>query len=133
MSTSHYKQLPFFSSTSTCIWPPAIWGPAQSQILSHFINIKFVGVKSTKDHKSRKETKPINQKCKCCSLFFISGNFYFSFVSTSLAYITIPKNERKIKIYTWVKKLTTTYSKLKQLTLFLNCLLWRSDMQTLRL
>ena len=24
--------------------------------------------------------------------FFISGNFYFSFVSTSLAYITIPKN-----------------------------------------
>ena len=25
---------------------------------------------------------------------FISGNFYFSFVSTSLAYITIPNNKR---------------------------------------
>ena len=31
-----------------------------------------------------------------------------SFVSTSLAYITIPKNKRKTKI-TWDKKLTTTY------------------------
>ena len=33
-------------------------------------------------------------------MFFISGIFYyiFSFVSTSLAYITIPKNKRKTKI-----------------------------------
>ena len=31
-------------------------------------------------------------------IFFISGNFYFSFVSTSLAYITIPKSERKKKL-----------------------------------
>ena len=36
------------------------------------------------------------------------GNFYFSFVSTSLAYISILKNKRKTKI-TWDKKLTTTY------------------------
>ena len=43
----------------------------------------------------------------CCSYFFVSGNF-FSFVSTSLAYIIIPKNKRKTKI-TWDKKLTTTY------------------------
>ena len=42
------------------------------------------------------------------NVFFISGNFYFSFVSISLAYITIPKNKRKTKI-TWDKKLTTTY------------------------
>ena len=46
--------------------------------------------------------------CICCSWFFIPGNFYFSFVSISLAYITIPKNKRKTKI-TWDKKLTTTY------------------------
>ena len=32
----------------------------------------------------------------------------FFFVSTSLAYITIPKNKGNIKI-TWDKKLTTTY------------------------
>ena len=31
-------------------------------------------------------------------IFFISGNLYFSFVSTSLSYITIPKSERKTKI-----------------------------------
>ena len=31
-------------------------------------------------------------------IFIISGNFYFSFRSTSLAYITIPKNERNAKI-----------------------------------
>ena len=30
--------------------------------------------------------------------FFISGNFYFSFVLTSLAYTNIPKNKRKTKI-----------------------------------
>ena len=42
-------------------------------------------------------------------LIFISGNFSFSFVSTSLAYINIPKNKRKTKI-TWDKKLTTTYT-----------------------
>ena len=36
--------------------------------------------------------------CICCSEFFISGNFYFSFVPTSLAYITITQNKRKTKI-----------------------------------
>ena len=41
-------------------------------------------------------------------LIFISVNFYFSFVLNSLAYITIPKNNRNIKI-NWDKKLTTTY------------------------
>ena len=30
--------------------------------------------------------------------FFYLGNFYFCFVSTSLAHITIPKNKRKTKI-----------------------------------
>ena len=30
--------------------------------------------------------------------FFILGNFYFSFVSVSLAYITILKNQRKQKL-----------------------------------
>ena len=30
--------------------------------------------------------------------FFNSGNFYFSFVSMSLAYITIPKSKRKKKL-----------------------------------
>ena len=35
---------------------------------------------------------------------FISGNFYFSFDSTSLTYISIPKNKRKTKI-TWDKKI----------------------------
>ena len=45
----------------------------------------------------------------CCSYFFISGNSYFCFVSTSLEYTTIPKNKRKTKI-TWDKNLTTTYS-----------------------
>ena len=28
-------------------------------------------------------------------IFFISGNFYFSFVSTSLAYIAIPPNKTR--------------------------------------
>ena len=37
-----------------------------------------------------------NMKLFFC--FFISGNFYFSFVSTSLAYITIPQNKRKIEV-----------------------------------
>ena len=46
-------------------------------------------------------------ECLCCSYFFISGNFYFSFVSTSLAYITITTNKRKAKI-TWDKKFTGT-------------------------
>ena len=41
--------------------------------------------------------------------FFISGNCCFSFVSTSLAYITIPKNKSKTKI-TWDKKLATAYT-----------------------
>ena len=34
----------------------------------------------------------------CCSLLFISGNLYFSFVSPLLAHIYIPKNKRKTKI-----------------------------------
>ena len=42
-------------------------------------------------------------------IFFISGNFYFSFVSTLLAYITIPQNKRKTTII-WDKKLTTTHA-----------------------
>ena len=48
--------------------------------------------------------------CICCSLFFISVNFCFSFVLNSLTYITIPKNNHgKIEI-NWIKKLTTTYT-----------------------
>ena len=51
----------------------------------------------------------LTRTCICCSLFFISVNFCFSFVSNSLTYITIPKNNHgKIKI-NWNKKLTTTY------------------------
>ena len=34
----------------------------------------------------------------CCSEFFISGDLYFSFVSASLAYITIPTNKEKQKL-----------------------------------
>ena len=46
----------------------------------------------------------------CCCQLFISGNFYFSFVSTLLAYTAIPKNKRKIKTkIIRDKKLTTTY------------------------
>ena len=50
-----------------------------------------------------------------CSLifalnFFISVNFCFSFVSNSLAYITIPKDNAKIKINWYKKKLITTYT-----------------------
>ena len=41
-------------------------------------------------------------------IFIISGNFYFSFRSTSLAYITIPKNERNTKI-TEIKTNYNTY------------------------
>ena len=41
-------------------------------------------------------------------LIFISVNFCFSFVLNSLAYITIPQNNGKMKI-NWNKKLTTTY------------------------
>ena len=37
-------------------------------------------------------------KRECCSEFFISGNLYFSFVSVSLAYITIPTNKEKQKL-----------------------------------
>ena len=40
------------------------------------------------------------------NFFFISGNFYFSFVSTSLAYISIPKNKRKKQKLPEIKKLT---------------------------
>ena len=51
----------------------------------------------------------LTRTCICCSLFFISVNFCFSFVLNSLTYITIPKNNHgKIKI-NWNKKLTTTY------------------------
>ena len=42
-------------------------------------------------------------------IFFISVNFCFSSVLNSLAYITTPKNNGKIKI-NWNKKLTTTYT-----------------------
>ena len=45
----------------------------------------------------------------CCSLFFISVNFCFSFVSNSFACITIPKNNGKTK-NNWNKKLTATYT-----------------------
>ena len=32
-------------------------------------------------------------------IFFISGNVYFSFVSTSLVYISIPQKQKKNKNY----------------------------------
>ena len=51
----------------------------------------------------------LNIKTYMLKFFFTSVNFSFSFVSTSLAYITILKNKRKTKI-TWDKKLTTTYT-----------------------
>ena len=51
----------------------------------------------------------LNIKTYMLKYFFTSVNFSFSFVSASLAYITIPKNERKSKI-TRDKKLTTTYT-----------------------
>ena len=41
--------------------------------------------------------------------FFFSGNFYFSFISTSLAYTTIPNYKRERKSYLH-KKLNTTRS-----------------------
>ena len=53
-------------------------------------------------------TDPFQTNVSAVVNFFISGYFYFSFVSTSLAYITIPKNRRKRKI-AWDKKLSTTY------------------------
>ena len=46
------------------------------RVLTHFIRLLFI--------------------YRCCSYFFISGNIYFSFVSTSLAYITILKNKGKL-------------------------------------
>ena len=46
-------------------------------------------------------------------LIFISVNFCFSFVLNCLAYITIPKNNGKIKI-NWNKKLTTTFMIMNQ-------------------
>ena len=48
--------------------------------------------------------------------FFISVSFCFSFVVNSLAYITIPKNNGKIKI-NWNKELTTTCAYTTQLSL----------------
>ena len=41
-------------------------------------------------------------------IFFISVNFCFSFVLNSLAYITIPKNNGKMKI-NWKKLITTSF------------------------
>ena len=41
-------------------------------------------------------------------IFFISVNFCFSFVLNSLAYITIPKNNAKMKI-NWTKLTTTSF------------------------
>ena len=38
--------------------------------------------------------------------FFISGNFCFSFVSNSLAYITVSKNNGKVKLSTTKPSLT---------------------------
>ena len=55
----------------------------------------------------------------CCSSFFISVNFVFPFVLNSLAYITIPQNNGKIKI-NCNKKLTTTYT--LRLCMFKACL-----------
>ena len=37
-------------------------------------------------------------RCIRCSLVFISGNFYFPFVSTLWVYITIPKTKEKQKL-----------------------------------
>ena len=37
------------------------------------------------------------------SYIHVVANFYFSFVSTSFAYITIPKNNRKVKITSEIK------------------------------
>ena len=54
--------------------------------------------------------------------FFILGNFYFSFVSVSLAYITILKNQRKQKLPEKKNELvTTTFIFLTEDTLFCNC------------
>ena len=39
---------------------------------------------------------------------YVAVNFYISYVSNSLVFITIPPKNRKIKI-NWDKKLTTTY------------------------
>ena len=54
-----------------------------------------------------KKIKCGNSKYMLQLIFFISVNFYFSSVSNSLPYITIPKNNRKLKIDR-DKKLTTT-------------------------
>ena len=58
----------------------------------------------------------------CCSSFFISVNFGFPFVLNSLAYITIPQNNGKIKI-NCNKKLTTTYT--LRLYMFKGLFTWR--------
>ena len=49
--------------------------------------------------------------------FFISGNFYFSFVSTSLAYIFIPQKQKKNKNYL---RLKINYNKYMNFT-YWNC------------
>ena len=54
--------------------------------------------------------------------FFILGNFSFSFVSVSLAYITILKNQRKQKLPEKKNQLVTTkFIFLTEDTLFCNC------------
>ena len=76
------------------------WIHLQQNSYSHHIcSMEFVRLKGQKTHRQK--------WWLCCSLFFISVNFCFSFVLNSLAYITIPKNNGKIKI-NWNKKLTTT-------------------------
>ena len=70
MSTSHYKQLPFFSSTSTCIWPPAIRGPIPDFIPVYKCEIcLWLGAQKT----TKVERKP--------SLLFRSVNVVFNFLS----------------------------------------------------
>ena len=50
--------------------------------------------------------------------FFVSDNFYLSFVSTLFADITIPKQKRKTKIIR-DKKLTTTYTILTEINMYI--------------
>jgi len=47
-------------------------------------------------------------------LLDVAGNFYFTFVLTSLSYITIPKDKRKTEL-SEIKKLTTTYAPLSSI------------------
>ena len=87
--------VPYFPAHLNFLSPP-LSAPGSSRM--YFISVTQNVYKRPKDWKHI-----------CCSyyFFFFSGNFYFSFVSTSLACITMPKNKRRTKI-TWDKKLTTT-------------------------